>query len=507
NKSLLSFLDASEEESIHFSNKLSDLLVKSVYFNTEEVKIKTKHSASVWVEVKLKQLDMQGDNKGIAATIDNINERKQAQEKLQHLALHDTLTGLYNRYSFDNELSRLTLLAARGTHNHCLLYIDLDHFKIINDTEGHQTGDLVLKEVAAILSQRLRKSDVLCRVGGDEFVILLVDTQIDDAVTIGNNICKQIADAHFHFGKNSYKISASIGVSEVDGNATGPEYLRQADIALYVAKNKGRNRVHCYTEDDAESKEQHSSMQWAHRLQEAVVNDNIELHFQPIWDVKNNKTAYFEALVRLKINGKLVYPGEFITALERAEDINMLDHQVVSKTIKMLSTHPVLHKVAINLSAQAFSDEGLVPLIKSKLEQYNVSGTKIIFELTESASLTNVSGTIRMIEEITELGCQFSIDDFGTGFSTFAYLRDLPAQSVKIDGSFVKGMHKNSEDLTLVKAISNIAIALGKECVAEFVENREIYQELEKIGVHYAQGYFISRPMPVEQLVDFTFEI
>lgn len=248
-------------------------------------------------------------------------------------------------------------------------------------------------------------------------------------------------------------------------------------------------------------------MKWAHRLQEAVVNDKIEMHFQPIWDLKENKTAYYEALVRLQINGKLVYPGEFIPALERAEDINMLDHQVVSKTIKMLSTHPVLHRVAINLSAHAFSDEGLVPLIKNKLKQYKVDGTRIIFELTESASLTNVSATIRMIEEISELGCQFSIDDFGTGFSTFAYLRDLPAHSVKIDGSFVQGMHKSYEDLTLVKAISNIAIALGKDCIAEFVENKEIYEELQNIGVDYAQGYYISRPVPVDQLAEIKFPL
>ena len=505
-KNLMEFIDADELGATRFSNRLSELLLRKTHFVSEEIKLQSAVGDSIWVEIKLRPLIKGGEQTGIAATIDNINERKKAEEKLQHLALHDTLTGLFNRYYFDTELARLTLLASRGSNNHCLLYIDLDHFKIINDTEGHQMGDLVLKEVSQILSKRLRQSDILCRVGGDEFVILLVDTEVNDAVEIGNDICKQIADAHFQFGNNSYKISASIGVSEVDGNATGPEYLRQADIALYVAKNKGRNRTHCYTDDDVESKQQHDNLKWAHRLQEAVVNDSIVLHFQPVWDIKNNCVGYYEALVRLNINGTLVYPNDFIPALERAEDINLLDHQVISKAIKLIEQHSSLHKVAINLSAQAFSDERLFPLIKEKLEKYNLNGNRIIFELTESASLTNVSGTRRLINQINELGCQFSIDDFGTGFSTFAYLRELPAHSVKIDGSFVKDMTKNSADHTLVTAINNIAKALKKSTVAEFVEDKSTFKELGAIGVDYAQGYFISRPVPAEEIAEFRFE-
>lgn len=504
-KNLMEFIDADELGATRFSNRLSELLVRKTQFVSEEIKLQSASGDSVWVEIKLRPLKKGGEHIGIAATIDNINERKKAEDKLQHLALHDTLTGLFNRYYFDTELARLTLLASRGSHNHCLLYIDLDHFKIINDTEGHQMGDLVLKEVAQILTKRLRQSDILCRVGGDEFVILLVDTLVADAVEIGNDICKQIADAHFQFGNNSYKISASIGVSEVDGNATGPEYLRQADIALYVAKNKGRNRTHCYTDDDIESKQQHDNLKWAHRLQEAVVNDSIVLHFQPVWDIRNNCVGYYEALVRLNINGTLVYPNDFIPALERAEDINLLDHQVISKAIKLIQQYSVLHKVAINLSAQAFSDERLFPLIKEKLDMYGVDGNRIIFELTESASLTNVSGTRRLINQINELGCQFSIDDFGTGFSTFAYLRELPAHSVKIDGSFVKDMTKNSADHTLVTAINNIAKALDKSTVAEFVEDKSTFKELSNIGVDFAQGYYISRPIPAEQISEINF--
>ncbi len=506
NLTLMEFIEFDDLGHTRFSNQLNDILMQNVTSTTAEVKIRTIRNKTVWVEIKLHQLFKEGRVQGLTATLDNIDDRKKAEEKLQHLALHDTLTGLYNRYYFDNELNRMTLLASRGNETHCLLYIDLDHFKIINDTEGHQMGDLVLKEVAQILTLRLRNSDILCRVGGDEFVILLSETKLRHAIEIGNNICDQIANAHFQFGNTTYKVSASIGVSEIDGQATAAEYLRQADIALYVAKNKGRNQTHSFVEGDTESTKQLDNMKWVQRLQQAIIDDNLVMHFQPVWSFKGNKVAYFEALVRINLAGRICYPNEFIPALEKAEDISFLDHQVVHKTIKLMSEHPELKRVAINLSAQAFSDERLLPLIEEKLSQYEVEGTRVIFELTESASLTNVSGTRRMIEQLSKLGCKFSIDDFGTGFSTFAYLKELPAHSVKIDGTFVKDMIQNDVDKTLVEAIANVALVLNKTSVAEFVETREIFDSLEELGVTYAQGYFISKPLPIAEALKFQFD-
>lgn len=504
-KSLLEFVELDELGAARFTSKIDNMLKQNQTSSTEEVKIRTVFSQNLWVEIKLHQITRNGKTAGLSATIDNIHDRKKAEEKLSHLALHDTLTGLYNRYYFDTQLSRLTLLASRGKEHYCLLYIDLDHFKVINDTEGHQTGDMVLREVAHILSQRIRQSDILCRVGGDEFVILLANSTIDDARMISDDICRQIADTHFQFGNNNYKISASIGLSKIDGQCTAAEYLRQADIALYVAKNKGRNQSHTFTESDVESKQQFDNMKWVQCLQEAVINDNLILHYQPVWDLVENKIAYFEALVRLNIDDKLTYPNEFIPALERAEDISFLDHQVINQAFKVVSQHPELHKVALNLSAQAFTDERLAPLIAKKLRDYNVNGNRFIFELTESASLKNVSGTRRMIESISALGCEFSIDDFGTGFSTFAYLKELPAHSVKIDGSFVKDMMENTVDKTLVSAIAEVANALGKVSVAEFVESSAIFEQLPSLGVRYAQGYFISRPLELAAVKAFQF--
>ncbi|MUH72572.1 EAL domain-containing protein [Psychrosphaera haliotis] len=505
NLPLVEFIEFDELGSQRFNHQLNGILMQSVTSTTAELKIKTVKNNSVWVEIRLHQLYMDGFVQGITATLDNIDDRKQAEEKLQHLALHDTLTGLYNRYYFDNELSRLTLLASRGKETHSLLYIDLDHFKVINDTEGHQMGDLVLKEVAQILTLRLRQSDILCRVGGDEFIILLAETKLQNAINIGESICQQIAAAHFQFGNTTYKISASIGVSEIDGVSTPAEYLRQADIALYVAKKKGRNRTHSYETDDVDSTKQLDNMKWVQKLQQAVIDDQLVMHFQPVWDYKNDCVGYFEALVRLQINESITYPNEFIPALERAEDVSFLDHQVINKTIKLIKENPGLHKVAINLSGQAFSDERLLPLIKEKLSFYQVSGERIIFELTESASLTNVSGTRRMIEQLSLIGCQFSIDDFGTGFSTFSYLKELPAHSVKIDGSFVKDMISSDIDRTLVTAIANVAKVLKKHSVAEFVETKEIFNHLDDIGVTYAQGYYISKPLPLSDALKFKF--
>lgn len=495
------FIDFDEFGASVFASQLTELLNAKQTQLTQEVKIKTAQGRSVWVEIKLHQYIRNNKREGLTATIDNIDDRKEAENKLNHIALHDTLTGLYNRYYFDTALTRLAQLAARGNQKHCLLYVDLDHFKIINDTEGHQTGDMVLKEVSLGLSQRLRASDILCRIGGDEFVILLAETPISNAISLGEQICKQIADTHFQFGENSYKVSASIGISEINGSGTASEYLRQADVALYAAKHQGRNGVHIYADSDTEQSKQIVDIKRLNQIQKALKNDDLELHFQPVIDLEKNAIAYFEALVRLNIQGQTIFPDDFIPLLEKQNTISLLDHQVVSKTIYYLHHHPELSQVAINLSAQAFSDEGLLPLIQQKLKEYSVEGDRVIFELTESASLTNVNGTKRMIRQLRKMGCQFSIDDFGTGFSNFAYLKQLPADSIKIDGSFVKDMCESHTDYSLVSAIANVAQSLGKDCVAEFVENEAILNKLKSIGVKFAQGYFISKPLTLEQAV------
>jgi len=473
---------------------------KSLHENIEIQLIKT-NGLYFWGEINLSPYYKDDLLVGISGTIDDITVRKNAEERLKHVALHDMLTGIHNRHYFDDKLRSISTAATRTPNSHSLLYIDLDHFKVINDTQGHHQGDLVLKEIARVLSERTRQSDILCRIGGDEFAFLLMDTSVENARVVALDICKNIADSSFRFAEKVYKISCSIGISEIDGKAASSEiYLQQADIAMFAAKEKGRNRAHVFRKDDKITDELKQSFDWVQKLQKSLFDDSIILHFQPIIDVRTREVECYEALVRLIVDGKVIYPNDFIPSLEKAEDMNLLDRHVIGKALKLMQQNVLLKKVAINLSAQAFTDDRLFSFIEDKLTQYSIDPSMVVFELTESASLSNITGTHRMVNRLNELGCHFSIDDFGTGFSTFAYLKQIPAGSVKIDGSFVKDMLKDPKDEVLVKAINDTAHALGKTTVAEFVEDEETLLKLEQLGVNYAQGYYIGRPTDIESI-------
>ena len=485
----------------YVAHQLQALLQGKASSKRIEFQLATANGHAIWVEAQFNDLLTDGKVSGITVNLDNIDDRKKAEMQLNHLASHDTLTNLYNRHYFDRELTRLSDTARLSGDNHALLYLDLDHFKVINDTQGHHQGDVILKEVAKTIASSKRESDVLCRVGGDEFALLLPRTGRNEALQIGSDICALLQQGHYQFDDRIFKISCSIGATEINGEQTEPEtYLQQADIALYVAKKRGRNLVHVFEKEDKETEDFQMSVQWVHLLQQAISKDQLVLHFQPVVDAISREVCYFEALVRLQIDGSLVFPGEFIPAIERAEDINLLDHQVISKAISMISKHKVLKKVAINLSAQAFSDERLLPLVQEKLQQFAVRPQQIIFEVTESASLTNLAATQEMIAALMKLGCEFSIDDFGTGFSTFSYLKQLPANAIKIDGSFVKDMVCNPIDKALVKSICEVARALDKTTVAEFVEDEDTAIQLQELGVDYLQGYHISKPLGIEAI-------
>lgn len=481
---------------------INDILQAGAQKQQIEIKIAHKNGNPIWVECRLQLIKNSRNHVTITATIDNIHERKQAELQLRHLALHDTLTGLHNRYSFDQQLNRIC--QPKFTHStleHALLYIDLDHFKIINDSKGHQQGDVVLKEVAQLFIANISNEHLICRVGGDEFAVLLKNTNLLDAHLIAEGICSAIEQHQFNAQEQVYSISCSIGLTQITTDNCDPsECLKQADIALYIAKNLGRNLVHCYSKHDVLNNTLQSGLEWGHGVRQALQQSNIELHYQPIWDFKANKVAYFEVLLRLKINDQLVYPNQFIPSLELLNDTFLMDQCVIRAAIASVAQHPELNQVAINLSTQSFLDERLVPLIESNLEKYQVSPLQIIFEITESASINNLAATRKMIEQLNHLGCHFSIDDFGTGFSTFNYLKQLPAQQVKIDGSFVCDMLNDPIDLALVKAIHDISRSLDKHSVAEYVESAEVFFALKEIGVDFGQGYFIGRPQPIENV-------
>jgi len=494
--------DTSAQAKQYIQESFSNLLSGSIIQDSIELKLLNKDKSDFWCEINLsRHIDQHNQLIGISGTIDDISIRKKAEMRLQHVALHDSLTGIHNRYYFDNELRNIANTASRTNIEHSLLYLDLDHFKVINDSQGHKQGDLVLKEIARLLLDRTRSSDVLSRIGGDEFAMLLTNTSVADAKKAAVEICNVIGETSFRFAEQVYKVSCSIGISAINGQAeSGDIYLQQADIAMFAAKEKGRNRAHIFSEDDKTTEGLKQSFEWVQKLQQALLEDNIVIHFQPIIDVSTRETECYEALVRLMIDGKMIYPDNFIPSLEKAEDMNLLDRHVIDKALSLMQKNPILKRLAINLSAQAFTDDRLFSFIADKLTHYQIDPTMVVFELTESASLSNITGTQRMVNGLNELGCHFSIDDFGTGFSTFAYLKQIPAGSVKIDGSFVKDMVKDPIDAVLVKAINDTAHALGKTTVAEFVEDIETLDKLAELGVNYAQGYYIDKPMSIEDI-------
>ncbi|GEB70010.1 two-component system response regulator [Pseudoalteromonas carrageenovora] len=499
-KSLSDYCSLDDKQKL--THTINDILNGGQQQQQIEVKLSHKNGNLIWVECRLQLIKNSRNNATITATIDNIHERKQAELQLRHLAHHDPLTGLHNRYYFDQQLNKICQdkYTYEGVE-HAVIYIDLDHFKIINDSKGHHQGDIVLKEVAQLFKANIGDDHLVCRIGGDEFAVILTDINLLDAHLIAEGVCSAIEKHSFKSEDQIYTISCSIGLTQITPQNCDPnECLKQADIALYIAKNLGRNLVHCYSKEDAQNNTLQSGLEWGHEIRQALKQDQIELHYQPIWDFKENKVAYFEALLRLKHNGELIYPNQFIPSLEMLNDTFMMDQCVVRNAIACVAKHPELNQVAINLSAQSFLDERLLPLIESNLEKYQVPPTRIIFEITESASINNLKATRKMIEKLNKLGCHFSIDDFGTGFSTFNYLKQLPAQHVKIDGSFVSDMLNDPIDLALVKAINDISRSLDKRSVAEYVENKEIFFALKEIGVDYGQGYFIARPIPVEKI-------
>ncbi len=501
-KLLSDFIVCNSSQSNENVNKARENILSgnSLHENIE-VQIMHLNGQCFWSQISLTPYYKDNVLIGTSGTIDDISDRKSAEARLKHVALHDRLTGINNRHYFDDKLRSLSDAVIRNNSLHSLLYIDLDHFKIINDSQGHYQGDLVLKEIAKLLSDKTEKNDVLCRIGGDEFAFLLMNSSVKDARIIAQDICKAIANTSFKFSDKVYKVSCSIGITMIDGSTSSSEiYLQQADIAMFAAKEKGRNRVHVFKDEDRVTDELKQSFDWVQKLQNALFSDNIILHFQAIIDVNTREVECYEALVRLIVDGKIIYPNDFIPSLEKAKDMNLLDRHVIGKALKLMQENPILKRIAINLSAQAFTDDRLFSFIESKLIQYNIDPSLVIFELTESASLSNITGTQRMINHLNDLGCHFSIDDFGTGFSTFAYLKQIPANSVKIDGSFVKDMLHDPIDEVLVKAINDTAHALGKTTVAEFVEDEATLLKLQELGVNYAQGYYIAKPMDIDSI-------
>lgn len=486
-----------------FKTKIRTALEQNKPCPELEICLSNSHHHNLWAQLKISRSTNTKQHSNLTVCMDNITERRESQAQLNYLAMHDSLTGLHNRHFFEISLAQLTADSVRNNRQHALVYLDLDHFKVINDTFGHQKGDEVLREMSLLIEKRIRSADILCRLGGDEFAILLRDIQVNEAHEFARSIQQIISEFGFQLQDQRINLGSSIGLTLIDGSTNNAEeHLMRADIALYVAKGRGRNLIHRYDPRDSESDELRNSINMSQKVRHAITENRMALYFQPIVDVKTNCISYYEALVRMiEPDGTIIGPDNFIPALEAAGEMHLLDRWIIKLAINMLAAHSELMHVAINLSAQAFKDENLVPTILASLKETAVDPTRITFELTESASLFNLHITQHVIAELHKLGCSFSVDDFGSGFSSFAYLKNLPADYIKLDGSFIQNLHRDNIDQTLVRSMIQVIQALGKKAVAEYVENQAILDILRAMGVDFVQGYHIGYPLPIEKIV------
>lgn len=458
------------------------------------------HGSRFPIAMKVSRMLLEGKTK-YTALLANITERKAMMENLRKLAEHDGLTGLFNRTYFQTELERTVDRAKRSHTATCaLMYIDLDNFKYLNDTLGHAAGDRLLVEVAQLLNSRARRSDVVARLGGDEFTVLLNDIGADFIETTAESFRHCLADYVFRYEGRAVDIGCSIGISMVNGQtATAGQAMSEADVACHFAKRAGRNRVHVFTADNAADVRTMSiDMGWSHRIKKALETNQFVLAAQPLVETRTRNVVGYEILIRLRgDDGSLIMPSGFLASAERFGLITEIDAWVVEHAVPHLASRRrrgELVSYSINLSAQSLTATKISQLIPRVLAETNVDPSALTFEVTETAAIADVSLAITFLSALRESGCRTALDDFGVGMSSFAYLRDLPVDAVKIDGRFVKKLVSSTIDGAMVRAMNDIAHALGKKSIAEFVENEEIFQRLVELGVDYGQGYHLGKP-------------
>ena len=422
-------------------------------------------------------------------------------------ASHDALTGLANRREFETRLGMALDRLSHRAGEHSLMFLDLDQFKVVNDTCGHAAGDQLLKQTSALLLDNLGAGGLLARLGGDEFGILMEDCDAKIAVEMAERIRLAVEELRFVWNGCAFSISVSIGVLHVAEAGAIDETLRAADMACYIAKEKGRNRVQIYHPSDAELAQRVCEMTWVQRIRNGLDEQRFCLFAQEIRALSGDEPehSHVELLLRLRDeDGNLVQPGSFMPAAERYGLMPLIDRWVVANAFALIASRlnspgPVrLSSCAINLSGVTFGDDDFVDYVRRQFEIHRVPPEMICFEVTETSAIADLPSAKGFIQALKKLGCRFSLDDFGTGMASFSYLKNLPVDLIKIDGSFVTGMLNSKIDRAMVEAIVHIARVMGKSTVAEFVESDEVLEALREIGVDYAQGYGIGKPSPFE---------
>lgn len=516
-------------EVFHFQEdelSIEDDRLRKAYENKEvlrswETRFQHQSGKVIPVECTLYPLNLDGKQEGSVVAFRDISNQKMLEERLRWQATHDHLTEVYNRRFLENQLEEEIRHVQRSGRGSAVVYLDMDRFKYVNDTVGHDAGDKLLKEISSTLVKQLRRNDIVARIGGDEFAIILKNVDENLAMSLADGCRDALTALRVPHEELSYHVQASVGVAMIEGDfITAGDVLANADIACHIAKRMGRNQTHIYDRNDDERNIMGSELGWSTRLREALHNNDFELYYQPILDLddvdlsdlpiqngmlwqqylKMNKSKYsYEVLIRMRAeDGSLYSPDSFIPTAERFNMMVDIDMWVIENALKSLVSLDQSNgkiNLSINLSGNTLDDDDAAEQIKALIEKYGVSPEVLVFEITETSAIANMNQANRFVGILNEIGCRFSLDDFGSGFCSFAQLKSLPSDYVKIDGQFVKNMARGSIDRAIVTAMNDVAHSLSRATVAEYVESPEVMRILKVCGIDRVQGNYISPPL------------
>jgi len=461
--------------------------------------------------------------KSLQSTINQISKEMQhveadmrhriqdAQAQLRYQARHDALTGLVNRQELERRLQQALQDVKLHRANHVFCYMDLDQFRVINDTCGHLAGDEMLRQISMILSQRIRAEDTFARLGGDEFGLLLSYCQVEKAIEIAAQLRQMVETFRFMHEGRLFQTGISIGIVEITSDLKDVgQITRHADAACYVAKDNGRNQIHLFHPEDDVLLKRHVEMEWVLRINEAIEHNDFVLYCQGIFPLQNKELPpFYEILIRKRDeHGGIIPPAEFLPSAERYHLMTKIDRWVIQHAFMALQPlfktqgqdSPFI--VSINLSGTSLGDAQLLPYIQNCFDTYEIPPTKVCFEVTETSAIINIDNTIKLIHELQKRGTRFMLDDFGSGMSSFTYLKHLPVDFLKMDGAYVKEITSNKVDLAMAKAIQSVAQSMDILTIAEYVEDQATLDCLKEMGVAFAQGFYLNKPMPLSDTIN-----
>jgi len=464
------------------------------------------------VELTVTRVPLEGQPL-FTAYLRDMTEAHRLEERISFQSTHDELTGLLNRAEFERRVKML-LDEFLFKEEHAIVVLDVDQFKVVNDIGGHGAGDMLLNQLSQLIHSKTRAGDILARLGGDEFGLLLEHCSLKKAESLGKELLKAIQESRYEWQGSRFNITASIGIVPVHPKSQSlSDVLSAANTACYVAKEQGRNRCHLFHHDDVELGRRQGEMRWVGRIHDAFEDGRFSLYYQklkPLTKALDDNRWHYEILLRMRDEGgQFVPPPTFLCAAERFSLMPTIDRWVVRSTLSWLASYPEhlenLSMCSINLSGHSITDDSFQRFLTGQFKHFSVPADRICFEITETAAVSNLAKAARFIDNLRQQGCRFALDDFGSGMSSFAYLKNLPVDFLKIDGAFVRDIMEDEIDFAMVRSINDIGHVMGKKTIAEFVENDAILARVKEIGVDFAQGYGVARPAPLEEIAPLSF--